>query len=204
MGRRGTRGTGGTVAFEKAPQNFYEGDGWVEFVQVRLLTNLVSSLASGDRSGAADAVIRRLFDVGAVIRVETRGERGDTRNVRFNFLLGGRPWEKISHHKITRFPSHNEVFCHYKINYIPQSLPVEGGSHREPLANDLLMYWTAPNWCAHGLAQTPPISPFYKSFARLFQKPRSPRSPRPPIINDYACHYNRITIAISSGLVYTV
>ena len=31
-------------------------------------------------------------------------------------------------------------------NYIPHSLPVEGGSHREPLANDLLMPWTKPNW----------------------------------------------------------
>ena len=31
-------------------------------------------------------------------------------------------------------------------NYIQQSLPVEGGSHREPLANDLLMPRTEPNW----------------------------------------------------------
>ena len=42
-------------------------------MQVRLLTNLVPSWASGDRSGAAHAVIRRLFDVGAVIRVENDG-----------------------------------------------------------------------------------------------------------------------------------
>ena len=27
-GNGGTRGTGGTVAFEKAPQNFYTGDGY--------------------------------------------------------------------------------------------------------------------------------------------------------------------------------
>ena len=55
------------------------------------------------------------------------------------------------------------------IHYIQHSLPVEGGSHREPLANDLLMYWTAPNWCAHGLAQTKSITnPMYKSFAELF------------------------------------
>ena len=39
-------------------------------------------------------------------------------------------------------------------NQWTQSLPVEGGSLREPLANDLLMYWTEQNWCAHGLAQT--------------------------------------------------
>ena len=39
-------------------------------MQVRLLTNIAPSKASGDRSGAADTVIRRLFDVGAVFRVE--------------------------------------------------------------------------------------------------------------------------------------
>ena len=65
-------------------------------------------------------------------------------------------------------------------NQWTQSLPVEGGSLREPLANDLLMYWTEQNWCAHGLAQTKSIPLFHKSFARLFQKPRSPRSPHPP------------------------
>ena len=36
----GTRGTGETVAFEKAPQNFYEKGIWVEFVQFDLLTNM--------------------------------------------------------------------------------------------------------------------------------------------------------------------
>ena len=45
----------GTVAFEKAPQNFYIGDwGWVEFVQVRVLPNFAPSKSAGDRSGAAD------------------------------------------------------------------------------------------------------------------------------------------------------
>ena len=43
------------------------------FVQVRLLTNLAPSLALGGRSGAADTVIRRLFDVGAVVRGENDG-----------------------------------------------------------------------------------------------------------------------------------
>ena len=38
-------------------------------MQVHLLTNVASSLASGDRFGAADAVIRRLFDVIASIRL---------------------------------------------------------------------------------------------------------------------------------------
>ena len=44
-------------------------------MQVRLLTNLVPSKSAGDRSGAADGVIRRLFDVGAGIRVENDGKR---------------------------------------------------------------------------------------------------------------------------------
>ena len=45
----------------------------MEFVQVRLRTNLVPSKSAGDRSGAAHEVIRRLFFVGAVIRVENDG-----------------------------------------------------------------------------------------------------------------------------------
>ena len=70
------------------------------------------------------------------------------------------------------------------IHYIQQSLPVEGGSQREPLANDLLMYWTAPNWCAHGLAQTKSITnPMYKSFAELFQKRPSPLVPPRPLVS---------------------
>ena len=48
--------------------------------------------------------------------------------------------------KVHVFPSPNEVFYHYPINKWTQSLPVEGGSHREPLANDLLMYRTEPTW----------------------------------------------------------
>ena len=46
-----------------------------EFVQVHLLTNIAPSKSAGDRSGAADTVIRRLFRVGAGIRVEMRGTR---------------------------------------------------------------------------------------------------------------------------------
>ena len=42
-------------------------------MQVRVRTNIAPSKASGDRSGAADAVIRRLFEVGAVVRVENDG-----------------------------------------------------------------------------------------------------------------------------------
>ena len=73
-----------------------------------------------------------------------------------------------------RHPDSTSLFHHYigmqytipqqgipplhRVNDIKHSLPVEGGSHREPLANDLLMYWTEQYWEAHGLAQTPPIS----------------------------------------------
>ena len=42
-------------------------------MQVRVRTNIAPSKSAGDRSGAADAVIRRLFDVGAIIRVENDG-----------------------------------------------------------------------------------------------------------------------------------
>ena len=40
QGRGGTQGTRGTVAFEKAPQNFYEKESRISFVQVRVLTNM--------------------------------------------------------------------------------------------------------------------------------------------------------------------
>ena len=76
-------------------------------------------------------------------------------------------------------------------NYIPHSLPVEGGSHREPLANDLHRERTNPNWCAIGLAQTPPISiPLIKVLLELertssFSKATVPLvplvSPVPPV-----------------------
>ena len=77
----GTRGeTRGTVAFEKAPQNFYERDGWISFVQFGLITNLVPSNAFGQVQMLQEIVlgrlrgrIRRLFDVGAIIRVENDG-----------------------------------------------------------------------------------------------------------------------------------
>ena len=80
---------------------------WVEFVQVRVRTNIAPSNAFGLVQMLQEIVlgrlrgrIRRLFDVGAGIRVEMRGERGTVASI----LLGGRPWEKISHHKITRNP----------------------------------------------------------------------------------------------------
>ena len=45
-------------------------------MQVRVRTNIAPSKSAGDRSGAAHAVIRRLFDVGASIRVENDGDAG--------------------------------------------------------------------------------------------------------------------------------
>ena len=127
--------------------------------------------AAGDRSGAAHAVILRLFDLGADIRVEMRGERGMCDSIFVGWTSMGK-----------NFPSQNYTFSIPQRGILPlqtklypaiapckrhilpptihewtQSLPVEGGSHREPLANDLLMYWTEQYWCAIGLAQTPPI-----------------------------------------------
>ena len=45
-------------------------------MQVRVRTNFAPSKSAGDRSGAAHAVIRRLFGVGAVVRVEDEGDAG--------------------------------------------------------------------------------------------------------------------------------
>ena len=92
--------------------------------------------------GFPNSVIRRLFDVGAVIRVETRGD--GRRAVQFCWVVtDGKNFPITKLHAIL---SPNEVFYHYIINKRTQSLPVEGGSRREPLANDLLMPRTAPNW----------------------------------------------------------
>ena len=92
--------------------------------------------------GLPNSVIRRLFDVGAVIRVENGGRGG--RSLQFCWVdIHGKNFPIT---KVHFFLSPNEVSYHHPINYIPQSLPVEGGSHREPLANDLLMYWTEPTW----------------------------------------------------------
>ena len=69
-GRRGERGEtggrGGTVAFEKAPQNFYEGDwGWVEFVQVHVLPNMSDPFPEKIVRERLDGAIRRLRGVSA-------------------------------------------------------------------------------------------------------------------------------------------
>ena len=85
-GERGERGNGGTketVAFEKAPQNFYTGDGdgyslcksvcapgWFRPSPQEIVLERLTR------------VIRRLFGVGAVIRVENGGRDGGRSNVR--------------------------------------------------------------------------------------------------------------------------
>ena len=104
---------------KKPGKTFMKKGIWVEFVQVRLLTRLVPSKASGDRSGAADAVIRRLFDVGAVVRVETRGAGN-------SILLESTNEKNFPITKVHAIPSPNTVFYHYPINEWKQSLPVEG------------------------------------------------------------------------------
>ena len=191
LGTRGNGGNGETVAFENELVRSSSSKTFMRGMGYSLCKSVCSPILLRPRHqeivlGRLRGRIRRLFDVGASIRVEMRGGNEGNEERAIQFLWGGRPWEKISHHKITCLPSHNAVSYHYKINYIPQSLPVEGwiwslaSQTREPLANDLLMYWTAPNWCANGLAQIKSIPPFHKSFARLFQKPRSPRPRVPP------------------------
>ena len=103
------------------------------------------------------------------------GKKSPSRSLPKTFILYSKGLiVQTGHRKIQPFPS-------FPQNYIPQSLPVEGGSQREPLANDLLMPWTEPDWCAIGLAQTPPISnPHIKVLRSFFKSDRSPRSPRSP------------------------
>ena len=90
----------------------------MEFVQVRVRTNIAPSNAFGQVQMLQEIVlgrlrgrIRRLFDVGAVIRVETRGMRGDAVDVRFNFV-GWLPMGKI-------FPSQNCTQSHPQRGILP-------------------------------------------------------------------------------------
>ena len=71
-------------------------------MQVRVRTNFAPYKSAGDRSGAAHAVIRRLFDVGAVFRVELRGTRG-TAAVLVIFLwdFSGNPLDKCLNMRYT-------------------------------------------------------------------------------------------------------
>ena len=64
-------------------------------MQVQMLANMVRPSQQEIVLGRLRGRIRRLFGVGAVIRVETLGT-GDS------ILLGGHRWEKFSHHKIAR------------------------------------------------------------------------------------------------------
>ena len=87
-------------------------------------------------------------------------------------------------------PHHSRYSPPKKPNYIPQSLPIEGGSHREPLANDLLRERIAKIGEQSDLHKLYPSPPPYKSFAELFQKRPSPRSPRPPVLLPNASTYS--------------
>ena len=119
--------------------------------------------------------IRRLFDVGAVIRVETRGTCDA-------ILLGGPRWEKFSHHIITRnsLPQRGILpLPNKQMDAIaPRRRRIPSGAARErsPDAKDgaiLVRTRTCTNYIQ--------IHPPYKSFARLFQKPRSPVPPHPRV-----------------------
>ena len=95
-------------------------------MQVRVRTNMSDPFPKKivrerlTEFGFPNSVIRRLFDVGAVIRVETRG-----RAIQFCWVVtDGKNFPITKLHAIL---SPNEVFYHYPINKWSQSLPVEGG-----------------------------------------------------------------------------
>ena len=122
--------------------------------------------------------IRRLFDVGASIRVENDGDAGDAGN-----RWGNGGFDQCATYNqsiLPAIPIPNTVSYHYITNYIPQSLPVEGGSHREPLANDLLRERIAHIGEQTDLHKLHPSNPIHKSFAELFQK--RPFPPRPLVL----------------------
>ena len=75
--------TRGTVAFEKAPQNFYMGDGdGYSLCKSVCAPGWFRPSPQEIVLGRLTRVIRRLFGVGAVIRVENRGRDGGRTNVR--------------------------------------------------------------------------------------------------------------------------
>ena len=91
-----------------------------------------------------------------------------------------------------------KVSCHYPINYIPQSLPVEGGSLREPLANDLLRERIAHIGEQSDLHKLHPSTFFPKVLRSFFKSDRSPRSPRPP--SPISIRIYSLNIAISPAM----
>ena len=145
--------------------------------------------AAGDRSGAAhefglpNSGSSRLFGVGASTRVENggTGERG----IQFCRVVSNE--KKFPITKLHAILSPNEVFYHYPINKWKQSLPVEGwirsldkpnpGSRSRTIFSCTGQHQIGAHTDSHKLH---PYPLFHKSFARLFQKPRSLRSPRPP------------------------
>ena len=146
-----------------------------------MLANMVRPSQQEIVLGRLRGRIRRLFGVGAGIRVEMRGERGDARNVRFNFSLGGHPWEKISHHKITRNPIPQRGILPPPNKLYPAIAPrrvrmtASAARERSPDAKDetkLVSNRTCTN-------STHPI-PLIKVLRSFFKSDRLPVPPVPP------------------------
>ena len=123
--------------------------------------------------------IRRLFDVGAVIRVETR----ETRGTEDSILLGGHRWENFSHHKIARYsipqrgilPLHNKQMDAIS----PRRRRIPSGAARERSSHVLDSTKLVSNrTCTNSTHQIPLIK-VLRSFFKSDRLPRSPRSPVP-------------------------
>ena len=76
-------------------------------------------------------------------------------------------------------PHHSRYSPPKKPNYIPQSLPIEGGSHREPLANDLLRERIAKIGEQSDLHKLHPSILFIKVLRSFFKSDRLPVPPVP-------------------------
>ena len=149
-----------------------------------MLANMVRPSQQEIVLGRLRGRIRRLFGVGAGIRVEMRGERGDARNVRFNFSLGGHPWEKISHHKITRNPIPQRGILPPPNKLYPAIAPrrvrmtASAARERSPDAKDetkLVSNRTCTN-STHPI----PLIKVLRSFFKSDRLPVPPVPPRPP------------------------
>ena len=157
------------------------------FVQVRVRTNIAPSNAFGQVQMLQEIVlgrlrgrIRRLFGVGAVIRVEMRGD------VRFNFV-GWSPMEKFSHHKIAHYsipqrgilPLHNKQ----KDAISPRRRRIPSGAARERSSHVLDETILVSNRTCTNSTHPSHSSKFCGAFSKATVPlvPPSPASPVPPL-----------------------
>ncbi len=144
-------------------------------MQVDLLTNIAPSKASGDRSGAADAVIRRLFGVGAGIRVETRWNGGA---IQFCWLdVHGKNLPITKLHTILS-PTGILPLSNKQMDAIsPRRRRIPSGAARERSSHVL----DGTNLVSTRTCTNSTHIPFFiKVLRSFFKSDRSPRSPRPP------------------------